>query len=112
MEPGVALATGTMVQSAGGVFESIQGVDFPTMNKMASTWRKPGDPEKDGFKFLEGDPFQQPDDILVDEYYAKQKKVHPGDYVKLINHEWRVAGVFESGKLARILAPMDTLQRL
>jgi putative ABC transport system permease protein len=100
-KPGVALATGTMVQSAGGVFESIQGVDFPTMNKMAG-----------GFKFLEGGPFQGDDDILVDEYYAKQKKVHPGDHVKLINHDWRVAGIFESGKLARILAPMSSLQHL
>jgi putative ABC transport system permease protein len=112
-EPGVALAAGTMVQSLGG-FDTIQGVDFPVMDQMASTWRKPGDPlpPKDGFKFLEGTPFQGPDDVIVDEFYAKQKKVHPGDHLKLINHEWRVAGIYESGKLARILAPMDTLQRL
>ena len=110
-KPGVALATVTMVQSLGG-FDTIQGVDFPTMNKMASTWRKPGDPITGAFKFLEGTPFQQPDDVLVDEFYARQKKVHPGDHLKLINHDWRVAGVYESGKLARILAPMDTLQRL
>ena len=110
-KPGVALATGTMVQSLGG-FDTIQGVDFPTMNKMASIWRKPGDPITGGFKFLEGTPFQQPDDVIVDEFYARQKKVHPGDHIKLINHDWRVAGVYESGKLARILAPMDTLQRL
>ncbi len=110
-EPGVALATGTMVQSMGG-FETIQGVDFPAINKMASTWRKPGDPEKEGFKFTEGTSFQEPDDIMVDEYYARQKKLHPGDHIKLINHDWRVSGIFESGKLARILAPIGTLQRL
>ncbi len=110
-ESGVALATGTMVQSMGG-FETIQGVDFPAIDKMASTWRKPGDPEKEGFKFTEGGAFQEPDDILVDEYYARQKKLHPGDHIKLINHQWRVSGIFESGKLARILAPIETLQRL
>ncbi len=110
-EPGVALATGTMVQSMGG-FETIQGVDFPAIDKMASTWRKPGDPEKEGFKFTEGTAFQEPDDIIVDEYYARQKKLHPGDHIKLINHDWRVSGIFESGKLARILAPIGTLQRL
>lgn len=99
-KPGVAMATGTMVQSLGG-FDTIQGVDFPGMNRMAG-----------GFKFLEGTAFQGPDDVVVDEFYAKQKKVHPGDHLKLINHDWRVAGIYESGKLARILAPMSTLQRL
>ncbi len=110
-KPGVALATGTMVQSIGG-FDTIQGVDFSSINRMASTWRKPGDSEKDGFKFIEGTPFERDDDVIVDEFYAKQKKVHPGDHLKLINHDWRVAGIYESGKLARILAPITTLQRL
>ena len=110
-KPGVALATGTMVQSIGG-FDTIQGIDFPAIDKMASTWRKSGDKEENGFKFIEGTPFQQPDDIIVDEFYAKQKKVHPGDHIQLINHSWRVAGIYESGKLARIMAPKDTLQRL
>ena len=110
-EPGVALATGTMVQSIGG-FDTIQGVDFPAIDKMASTWRHPGDSQKEGIRFYEGTSFQQPDDVIVDEFYAKQKKLHPGDHLMLINHSWRIAGVFESGKLARIMAPMDTLQRL
>ncbi len=110
-ESGVALATGTMVQSIGG-FDTIQGVDFPAINRMASVWRAPGDPETGGFHFLEGGPFQGDDDILIDEFYAKQKKVHPGDHIKLIDHDWRVAGVYESGKLARILAKIDVLQRL
>ena len=110
-EPGVALATGTMVQSIGG-FDTIQGVDFPAIDRMASVWRAPGDPETGGFHFLEGGPFQGDDDILIDEFYAKQKKVHPGDHIKLIDHDWRVAGIYESGKLARILARIDVLQRL
>ena len=111
-EPGVALATGTMVQSLGGAFDSMQGVDFPALNKMASTWRKPGDAEKEGIKFFEGTPFEGPDDIIVDEFYARQKHLHPGDHLNLINHTWRVSGVIESGKLARIMAPIDSLQRL
>jgi putative ABC transport system permease protein len=98
--PGVALATGTMVQSIGG-FDTMQGVDFPAINKMAG-----------GFKFLEGGPFEQDDDVVVDEFYAKQKKVHPGDHVKLANHDWRISGVYEAGKLARILARIDVLQKV
>jgi putative ABC transport system permease protein len=98
--PEVSLATGTMVQSLGG-FDTIQGVDFPVMNKMAG-----------GFKFLEGGPLQGPDDIVVDQFYARQKKLHPGDHLTLINHVWNVTGVYEAGKLARILSRMDTLQQL
>jgi putative ABC transport system permease protein len=98
--PGVALATGTMVQSIGG-FDTIQGVDFPVMNKMAG-----------GFHFLFGGPMQGDDDIIVDEYYARQKHLKVGDHLKLINHDWRVSGIYESGKLSHILTRMDVLQRL
>jgi putative ABC transport system permease protein len=110
-EPGVVLSTGTNVVSLGG-FDTIQGVDFPNINKMASVWRKPGDPETGGFKFLEGGPLVQDDDIIVDEFYAKQKKVHPGDPLILLNHKWNVAGIFEAGKLANRLVKLDVLQRL
>jgi putative ABC transport system permease protein len=110
-EPGVALATGTAISSLGG-FDTIQGVNFDEMNKMASTWRKPGDPVSGGFKFLEGGPLQGDDDLIVDEFYARQKKLHPGDHVTLVNHVWRIAGIFESGKLARILCKIEVLQNL
>ncbi len=109
--PGVVLSTGTMVQSLGG-FATIQGVDFPAINRMASTWRGDGTKEAQGFKFLAGTPFQNPDDIIVDEFYAREKKVHPGDHLKLLNRQWRVSGIYESGKLAAIMAPIDTLQQM
>ncbi len=110
-QPGVSLAAGTMVQSLGG-FNTIQGVNFADMDKMASTWRKPGDPVKGGFKFIHGTAFQGPDDVIVDEFYAKQNKLKVGDHVKILNHDWRVAGIYEGGKLAALLAPKDSLQRL
>ena len=99
-KPGVALATGTVVQPLTG-FDSLTGIDFPVLNKMSG-----------GFNFLEGGPFQADDDVIVDEYYAKQHKVHPGDHLKLVDHVWRVSGVFESGKLARICTRVNVLQEL
>jgi putative ABC transport system permease protein len=115
-EPGVVLSTGTMVQSLGGL-ANIQGVDFNAMNKMASVWRKAGDPEPPnaragGFKFIAGTSFQGPDDVIVDENYAREKHLKPGDHLNLLSHDWRVAGIYESGKLASIMAPMDTLERI
>ena len=65
-----------------------------------------------GFKYLEGGPFQRPDDIIIDRFYAAQKKLKAGDTLNLLSHDWHVAGVIEGGKLARIVMPLSKLQEL
>jgi putative ABC transport system permease protein len=123
-EPGVVLSTGTMVQSVGG-FDTLQGVDFPAINKMAGGFKFFSIYNEDqlqnavvkklpdgGYQFTQGSPLQSDDDIIVDEFYAKQKNLHVGDTIKLVNHDWRLTGIFESGKLASKLVRMDALQRL
>lgn len=99
-QPRVALATGTAIQPLSG-FDSITGLDLEQFSKMSG-----------GFHFIEGGPFASDQDMLIDEYYAKEKRLHVGDKVQLINQEWRVAGIFESGKLARICVRIGVLQRL
>jgi putative ABC transport system permease protein len=99
-QPHVALVTGTAVQPLSG-FDSITGLDLDEFSKMSG-----------GFHFIEGGPFKTDQDVLVDEFYAKEKKLHVGDKIQLINHEWRVAGVYESGKLARICVRLPVLQQL
>ena len=96
----VALVTGTAIQPLSG-FDSITGLDLNQFSRMSG-----------GFHFLEGGPFTSDQDILIDEYYAQEKRLHVGDKLQLINHEWRVAGIFESGKLARICVRLPVLQRL
>ena len=99
-QPHVAGVTGTAVQPLSG-FDSITGLDIDSFSKMSG-----------GFHFLEGGPFQTDQDILVDEYYAKEKHLHAGDHVRLSNRDWRLAGIFESGKLARICARLAAIQDL
>jgi putative ABC transport system permease protein len=99
--PHVTMATGTIIQSLGGGISSVTGVDLDAFNRMSG-----------GFKYLEGGPFQTHDDILVDQYYARQHKVHAGGTVNVLNHDWRVAGVVEAGKLARIILPLGVVQEL
>jgi putative ABC transport system permease protein len=96
--PHVALATGTAIQPLSG-FDSITGLDLDQFSKMSG-----------GFHYLQGGPFGTDHDVIVDEYYAKEKQLHFGDTVRLISHDWRVAGVFESGKLARICVRLPVLQ--
>lgn len=98
--PHVAMATGVMVAPIGGL-DTISGIDYDEFKRMSG-----------GYRFLSGGPFQQKDDILIDEYYAQQKNLKVGDKVKLANHDWTVRGVFESGKLARLVVQLPVLQEL
>src|SRR5580692_12583638 len=86
----VTMAIGTVVQPLQGL-DTVTGLDLDQFSKMSG-----------GFRFLEGGPFQKDDDILIDEFYARQKGLRAGDTLSLLGHDWHVAGVFESGKLARI----------
>lgn len=100
-QPHVALALGMIVHPVSSV-SFVSGIDVDRFNRMSG-----------GFKYLEGGPFRGPDDVIVDEYYARQHKLHAGDQVTdIINHRWRVSGVAEGGKLARLAVPMRTLQEL
>ena len=99
-QPHVAMATGTVVDPLSG-FDSITGLDLDQFSMMSG-----------GFHFLSGGPFQNNQDILLDEYYAREHKLKVGDQLHLIGRDWRVAGVFESGKLARICVRITVLQDL
>jgi putative ABC transport system permease protein len=100
-EPHVVLVTGVIVQQLSGI-TSVSGIDLDEFNRMSG-----------GFTYLDkGGPFKEPDDILIDDYYAQQEKKHAGDTINILNHKWRVAGVIRSGKLARIVLPISVVQDL
>jgi putative ABC transport system permease protein len=99
-QPHVTSAVGTVIAVVSGI-TSVSGVHLPAFEKMS-----------DGFDYIEGGPFKQPDDILIDDYYARQQNVHVGDYTTVLNRKWRVAGIFASGKLAHIVLPLPVVQDL
>lgn len=99
-QPHVIFATGTMGQPLGG-FDVLTGIDIAQFNRLSG-----------GFRFLRGGPFQYDDDIIVDEYYARERKLSLGSEITLANHNWRVSGIFESGKLSHICARLTVLQAL
>ena len=45
--------------------------------------------------------------MIVDKYYAQQKKLHVGSTLRLIDHDWNISGIYEGGKLARICVKAD-----
>jgi putative ABC transport system permease protein len=66
-----------------------------------------------GFTYLAGQHgLRNPDDILVDEPYARQKKIGIGATITLFNHDWHLVGIIGGGKLARVVVPLKTLQQV
>jgi putative ABC transport system permease protein len=87
--------------STAGALEVIDGIDLPSFEAL-------GGP----FQYVQGGPFQGPDDILVDDYIALQKHVKVGDTMEVLNHNFRVAGIVENGRGARKFLPLAALQDL
>jgi putative ABC transport system permease protein len=79
----------------------INGIDIPQFEKMSG-----------GLRFLQGRTPQAPDDLIVDEYYARQNKLHVGQTIKLLNHDWQVCGIVQAGMLGRLIVQLPTLQHL
>src|SRR5579862_4540450 len=84
-----------------GSVEVIDGIDLPSFEAL-------GGP----FQYLEGGPFRGPNDVLIDDYVARQKQVKIGDAMEILNHQFRVAGIVASGRGARKFLELDTLQDL
>lgn len=96
-----AVAPVLMQLSTAGNVEVIYGIDQKSYDSVTG-----------GFHYLEGGPFQGPEDALVDDIYARSNRIKPGDNIEILNHTFRVAGIVEHGKGARKFAPIETLQDL
>jgi putative ABC transport system permease protein len=100
-QPHVALATGSLIQSIGN-FQSVTGINLDEFNAMSG-----------GFHYLEGGPFQRPDDLMVDESYADSKNLHAGSSLDLGNGKvWHICAVVEPGKLSQLIAQLKPLQEM
>jgi putative ABC transport system permease protein len=91
---------GLMSQPLSG-FDSITGLALDDFRRLNA-----------GFRYLQGGPLVNDNDLIVDEYYAQQKHLRAGDNVNMVNHDWRLVGIFESGKLARVCVKLQVLQTM
>src|SRR5437762_1020502 len=72
--------------------EMIDGIDLPSFNTVSG-----------GLRFIEGGPFKAPNEILVDEPWAKANHdAKPGDTVELLNQKFKITGIVDSGFGARV----------
>lgn len=98
-QPHVAAATGVLNQPVEGAIDSVAGIDPAGFDRISG-----------GFTFVEGRSFQDPGDILLDQFYADQRHVHAGGTISVLHRNWRVAGVVEPGKLSHMFVELPVLQ--
>jgi putative ABC transport system permease protein len=99
--PHVAAVSPVAAQtSSGGNIEVIYGIDLASFEQLRP------------FRYIEGGPFQGPDDAIVDDFFAASKKIHVGDHVDIFNHSFRIAGIVENGHGARKFIPLATMQEI
>ena len=99
-QPHVVQATGVVIYPLGGI-STVHGVDFDELTKMGG-----------GFTFLSGRSFQSGREAIIDEYFAREKKLKVGSTINLLNRDWIVSGVFRGGKLTRMMLPRKVLQEV
>jgi putative ABC transport system permease protein len=96
-----AVAPALLQFSSSGGLDIVYGIDPASFRAVSG-----------GFVFHEGRDLESPDDVLVDDWYAKSKNVHAGQDLHLLDHSFHVAGVVEHGKGARVFIELATLQNL
>jgi putative ABC transport system permease protein len=87
-----------LVNNSAGL-EIIYGIDAESFAAMSS-----------GFVWHKGGLFTGPDEVVVDDIYAKAKKVTVGDKVDLVGHTFTISGIVEHGRGARLFVSMKTAQ--
>ena len=102
--PGVTVTTPVgqyLKESKNGIgFEVLEGIDFPSYAKMS------------GITMKVGQPLQNELDVIVDEDYAKHKKVTVGSEIELFNRKFKVSGIYQPESGARIKINLASMQKI
>jgi putative ABC transport system permease protein len=100
--PHVAVVSPVLIQISpgGGSIQNLYGIDLQSYERLHP------------FHYLAGGPFEQPDDVLVDDIYANGNHVKVGASVNLLNHTFRIVGIVAHGQGARIFFQLSRLQEL
>ena len=100
--PHVTVVSPVLIQisTGGGSLQNLYGIELQSYEGLHP------------FYYLSGGPFQQPDDVLVDDIYANGNHVKVGNSVNLLNQHFRIAGIVAHGQGARVFFQLSKLQDL
>ena len=99
--PHVAIAAPVIWAFSQKPLEIVYGIDLATFDQL---------PPK--FVYLSGGPFQGPNDVIVDDFFAGMNRMHVGQTIQVLNHPFRISGIVPHGKGGRKFLPLTTMQDL
>ena len=99
--PHVAVAAPVIWAFSQKPLEIVYGIDLAAFNEL---------PPK--FVYFSGGPFQDPNDVIVDDYFAGMYHKKVGDTIEVLNHPFRICGIVPHGKGGRKFLPLATMQDL
>ena len=119
----LAASTAAMSVKISQLIQNIEGVDavtpiflqFNTTGGMGLIWGidlKSFNQVIRGFIFLSGSNFKKPDDVIIDDIYARANNLKVGDQLNLMNHSFQICGIVENGKGSRVFIPIAKMQEL
>jgi len=97
--PHIKVVAPTIVSlTVGSSLETIWGIDYESFSALRP------------FVFVAGTPFQAPNDVIVDDYFAKSDHGHlVGETITVLNHKFRISGIVEHGKGGRKFVQIRTM---
>lgn len=99
--PHVAVAAPVIWAFSQKPLEIVYGIDLATYDQL---------PPK--FVYLSGGPFQGPNDVIVDDFFASMNHMSVGQTIVVLNHPFRICGIVPHGKGGRKFLPLATMQDL
>jgi putative ABC transport system permease protein len=97
-QPHVVRAAGSYTVALSGL-STLTGIDYEKFVALSGS-----------FRFIDGGPFKNKFDVMVDRWYSETNHKGVGDTVSALNKDWHICGVVEAGKLSRMFVPLATLQ--
>jgi len=99
-QPHVVAVSPVVLQTTNNI-EVLYGIDLKSFEALGGPMR-----------YLAGGGFQQPYDMVVDEFYAGSHKLRVGDKVRVLDRNFRVSGIIPQGRGSRRYIPLATMQEL
>jgi len=81
--------------------EIVYGIDLATYDQL---------PPK--FVYLSGGPFQGPNEVIVDDFFASMNRMKVGESIQVLGNSFRICGIVPHGKGGRKFLPLTTMQEL
>ncbi len=81
--------------------EIVYGIDLPSYDDLPPR-----------FRYMSGGPFEHPDDVIVDDWYASINRKKVGDTIDVLNNPFRICGIIPHGKGGRKFLSLPTMQEL